>query len=454
MTITLIQPQYPHGSIDGFEGSKRQTYLPGGLLNLGSRLMAAGLKVRFLDLNHDRLSGLEDADVIGITCLGHSYIPEVGRVIAQIRKLGYARTILVGGEGVARLSTTDFQAWFGGHGAIQIKNDSDLTNVLGIAKVPTQYESTMVPMLESLSTGQRSRYLTTEFPLWLSQGCQFICRFCSAQKGQEEQYRTLTSLRAEASYIVRELVRFGHQQFTVYITNLDALQTPEKLEASLKLIKEICNEHRVTPHIRCLATSKMAYRAIQADPELPHRLRGYGLGIIAFGADGASEEAWKRQNKRHNKLSELRSVVTAFQAADVTVELLMVFGFTTDTIKDLWAALQFSFSQAIGGAVIRPYLAKSRTPSAPETWEDGHPEVETFRQNAELLRRLDYAMMGSPETHPNRWQRYASNTAYLLLICALAPFGQCPTSPLMPVPEQGMLRLLAQVFNRLMPHDR
>ena len=81
--IVLFQPRYPHG--------KSQCYLPGGLMNLGSRLLQAGCQVFFFDLNFTDFKSAEvgrallRADYIGFSVLGHPYIPEVRANIAYLR---------------------------------------------------------------------------------------------------------------------------------------------------------------------------------------------------------------------------------------------------------------------------------------------------------------------------------------------------------------------------------
>src|SRR3989344_2979516 len=99
MKIALVQPRYPHG--------KAQIYLPGGLMNLGSRLLTAGLEVELFDMNlaHSPLYP-ESFDVIGFSVLGPPYIPAVISAVRRLRAYTYTGKlkIIVGGEGVARLT--------------------------------------------------------------------------------------------------------------------------------------------------------------------------------------------------------------------------------------------------------------------------------------------------------------------------------------------------------------
>ncbi len=452
MKITLIQTKYPHGG-----GRKQQIYLPGGLMNLGSRLMAVGMNVAFIDLNNDRwqnhLHDLNTSDVIGFTVLGAPYIPEVIKVIREMRKACMPQKILVGGEGVVRLPPEDFDRWFAGLNAVQIRNDADITTHCKIDPftLPSMYETSMVPMLRQLSVQKLFEYFGREWCLFMSQGCAFNCSFCAASKARKEQYHSLGAIREEIEYIASFLEEIGEKDLHIYLSNLDAFQTPQELESRLKIVHEICMRYGITPHVRCLATSRCTFVACQKDPKLPVRLRGYGLEVVGFGADGADETAWKRQHKEHNSLSEIEIAVAAMEKSGIKVELLMVVGFIEDGFDAMWKALKFSFWQARKHRTIRPYLAKSRTPSG--TWQRGDAIVEGFQKDPTSLRRLDYAMLGSKQTHPRRIQRWMANGVYLTIIGLLSPFGKCLTRPLLPEPN-GFGRWIAELVNAWMPVDR
>ncbi|MBX4198730.1 hypothetical protein KW800_00395 [Candidatus Parcubacteria bacterium] len=450
MKVFLIQPRYPHG------WKKPQTYLPATLMNLGSRLLNIGIEVGFTDLNHSTLeehaSALRMSDFIGFTILGMPYVSDVVQMIKDLRGQGFTQPMLVGGQGIARVEPAHFERWFGGLGAIQIKNDLDMAQACGInpASLQSHFDTSMVPMLKRLPDSELRKYLTSEFAIFTSQGCIFNCAFCSAAKGQKEQYRSLATFTEELEFVCGYLENIGHKELRLYLTNLDLFQTPEMLEVFLGRIKEITQLYDLTPRLRGLATSRFTFRAIQADSGLPKRARECGLECVAFGADGANEETWRRQNKRHNSLSELESICTSMQAAGITIELFMVMGFPDDKFRNLWPGVKFSLRQAMKGRVIRPYLAK-QTPGG--NWPQGDPIVEKFLSRPELLVRLDYSMIGSPHSHPNRVQRWLANSAYLAVIGSLVPFGKCPTTPLIPVP-QGLGAGVAETLNKWMPFDR
>ncbi len=450
MTV-LFQPRYPYG--------KPTVYLPVGLMNLGSRLLGRVAEILFFDLNFVRIDAdeitpaLHKADVIGFSIIGPPYISEVIGDIRALRTMGFHQPILIGGEGVTRMHPQHFLRWFSGLGTvIQIRNDEDIKHAFGITSLPSAFETSMVPMLERLSETSRRRYLTSEFSLFMSQGCKFGCGFCAAAKEQREMYRTHESLRDEVTYICGYLQTIRHGELRVYLSNLDAFQHPKELEGHLRVISEIADAHAVTLHIRCLATSRCTVEAVRADFSLLGRLRGYGLRTVAFGADGADERSWKRENKSHNQLSELEEARVAMQKAGITVEFLMVIGFQDDDLLALWHDIVYSIRKALQGVILRFYLGKSKTPSG--RWPQDDPEVEAFLRDSSLLTRLDYAMVGSPETHPRWRERWMANITYLGLILFLTPLGRNTTFPLLPVPRKGMGKWLVQYVNRLMPFDR
>src|SRR3989344_2044662 len=299
MKIALVQPRYPHG--------KAQIYLPGGLMNLGSRLMHAGLEVDLFDRNLDPLPDHHKYDVVGFSVLGPPYIPSAIAETRKLRARGFTGRVLVGGEGVARLEQSDFGCWFG-TSCTRIANDSDLARELG-PNVPSMYETSMRAMLEKLPIKRQRLYLTREFGLFMSQGCKFNCLFCAATKRSPEMYRSLASLEDEMRYVCEMISGAGQKQLECYLSNLDCFQNVHHLEPRLQAIARIAVEHGLAVSIRALATSRCTTEACAKDPDLPRRLRSYGLRIVGFGADGADDEVWKRENKRHNNIGELRLAV-------------------------------------------------------------------------------------------------------------------------------------------------
>lgn len=428
-------------------------------MNLGARLLKFGAEVKFLDMNlvttDDLAHEAKWANIVGFTVLGAPYIPQVMeyiKVIQALRDQGVNVRAVVGGEGASRLKRSDFENWLGDFvdGVMPATKRGDFPLFPGT--IPSMFETSMGPMLETLNETQQELYLGREFCLFLSQGCKFNCAFCVAAKARPEAYRDMDALKDELETICRIKQKLGHRKIEVYLSNLDGLQSPKRLEESLSIFAQTARAYKLEPFARCLATSRCSKEATDADPELLERLRDYGLHTIAIGADGASKETWARQRKTHNNESDLLVVIDRFKNAKIVPEILMVCGYQSDTLKDLWAVVAFSFREALRGAVIRPYLAKSELPGG-EAWTDDSQSVVSCRKDAKLLKHLDFAMFGSSETHPNWKNRLVANICYALVTYPLMLVGKCPNRPLFPVPR-GFMKWPTELLNRLIPFDR
>ncbi len=451
-SIALFQTRYPYG--------KSQYYLPSSLINLGSRLMRLGITVSLTDLNIDRLDSdvverrLQEAEVIGFTVVGPPYIQGVIETIHWLRLHGWHQPVVIGGPG-SWIKAIDFKGWFGHLTNVHQADTNERTEqILGIApgRLVSEYQTSATPMLRTLGHDSLKRYLTREISLFTSQGCGFNCGYCAAKKDQPEVYRELAAVEDELRFICTFLRSIGHRHLHLYLSNLDLFQTPASLEAIHQLIDRVSRSYGIRAHTRGLATVSFTAAACRKDPGLATRLRALGLEIVAFGVDGASVKTWHRQGKRHNSFEKIEASIAAMKLARIKVELLMVIGFDDDTEESYPANFSYSLRQAWRGMVIRPYLGKSRTPSG--DWPEDNPMVEEFRRNVSLLQRVDYAMIASPETHPDPEIRRKANLVYLGLIAILAPLGRCPTRPLFPVPKRGLGRWFWSLVNRLMPFDR
>ena len=441
MNTLLIQPRYPHGG-------KRQTYMPYGMMNFASRLIAAGVQVQIFDLNLDELNERDVlwADVVSIAVLGTPYIVGAIELVQKLRSGGFTGQILVAGQGVARFNRVAFDQLFSGR-AIQAHEEFEFTQIF-VVSLPDQEVTSVEGALKMLSPERRASYLSQEFPLYLSQGCRFNCDFCAAAKHRREQYRDLTVLAEEIDYIASELERIGHYKFEAYLSNLDTFQNPDQLENALKVIHERCQRSGIEVRLRCLSTMAMFAHAARKDPGLPGRLRDLGLKIVAFGADGGDERVWARMGKRHNSLETLREAVEAAQQSGLEVEILMVIGFRNDDALAMYRALKLSLDWAKRGCVLRPYLGK------PPIDHMGADELKVYVENPELILNLDYAAFGSKNTHPSRLQRWMVNATYLAVIAALTPRGLNTTFPIIPLEGSRARHALAHAINRFMPADR
>lgn len=458
--ILLINPAYPHG--------KPQVYLPTGLLNFGSRLLAIGNEVTLWDMNlvqEEKLNTVSSFDTICISIVGAPYIPSARRYVSTIIESGFNGIIAIGGQGVARMKNADFRTFFPQQQASQYSENrienrsgggigSNIKQVLALnQEPPSEFDTSMAPMLEKIPEEQLLKYLSQEFSIFTSQGCKYNCQFCQASKAMRETFRSCASLTEELIYIFRLLSKHGQKTVTMYLSSLDTFQNPEKMEEQLQAISSICTRFKIKPIIRGLSTSRSAIQAHSTDPEIIKRWKTYGLQTIAFGSDGASEDDWERQNKKHNSIGEIEDAISICREAHIVVELLMVIGFQDSKISDLYAALLFSLNHALfNRCVIRPYLAKTKTPGG--NWSHNSNQEQKFLSDPDTIIRIDYAMLGSKHTHPSIINRWTSNIVYLAIIGMLAPLNLCATRPLVPIPKKGLRKIIASKINQLMPFDK
>ena len=135
--------------------------------------------------------------------------------------------------------------------------------------------------------------------------------------------------------------------------------------------------------------------------------------------------------------------------------MLMVFGFPEDTSRTIWKTVWLSLTAILkyNNVIVRPYLAKSAVPGN-EGWKTKNETVEAILTNYHRFYNLDFCVIGSSLTDPNRRHRWESNAAYLLICGLLTPLGKSTTYPLLPQGESGLYGKIATVVNRLMPFDR
>lgn len=456
--ICLIQPANPW---------RVEVYLPGTIVNLGARLLeAGGYEVTILDFN---LTGLSDtrtreillsSDRIGFTVLGTPIIPRVRELVLELRKLGYSRPVLVGGEGVTRLTHEQFDQIFPHdvYGDVRhVANDEDLRRALDITlkRIPGRFEVSMRPMLERLPPDLLKAYFSREFCLFTSQGCVYNCDFCAASKGRREEYRDLDRLMDEVDCIASLMKGYGLHEMNVYLSNLDGLQTPNKLEEALQIAHSVAAKRGVGFRARMLATTKLTKRAVERDPNILLRLRRYGLHTIGFGVDGVSETVWKRLHKGHNSLTEYEFCRAACTAANMRVEMLMVVGFSNEGWRDSLAAILYSIKNAYGEhrVIVRPYMAKEDVPGS-KKWQEDEAARERFLSDPERLRHQEYTMFLTESTAPDWKHRLWGNLTFGTLLLTMIPAG-LSTYPIIPPPRRSKIGgVLVRTFNRLMPPDR
>ena len=446
MKIHLIDLQYPYG--------KQRVHPNGSLLGASAQLIAQGYEVTYTDLNmvEELHIPYNVGDVWGISAYGAPYIPEA---VAFARKYSeYDLSILVGGQAIEGLSREQFASLFAGTKAVQILSTDDVVSLCGEA-TGNKHDFSLRLAFMNLSERYLDAYLRVEIPLWISQGCVYGCYFCAAKKRTEETFVRLYAFEETLEYLVSQAQKRNIDEISFYASSLDFFQNPQKIEKFLIVIRNIQETSGVKIRLRSLSCMKSFLRAKKEIPNFGELLKQSGMEAIGFGVDGADVSVWKSQGKNHNKQTDVEECLEYCTRIGIQPEVLLVMGFPEDTLSSLVNNVISAarYVRRWPQVMLRPYLAKSFVPGN-DDWKNNVVGVEVVLDNFELFYNLDFSAIGSSITHPRRWHRYASNTAYLTIIGVFTLLGKCDTPPLLPQGESGIYGKFSRLINRYIPADK
>ena len=450
-SMRLIKPKYPYG--------KDQVYFPSNLLLVAARLKEAGVQATVHDLNLHNLPDNLEEDSFGISVIGAPYVPGAKSLTERLRE-ETGKPVVLGGAIIEKLPPEHFERIFGRE-SVQVRTDTDLSSLVDISSLPSPYETSITPMLSTIPEKNLERYLANEFAFFIAQGCKFRCDFCAADKQRAETYRSSEVVADEIGALTEKAKEFGLTKMTMYLSSLDLFQSPQNLAEVLEVFARTSADSGVEYELRGLARIDSFLRALDRVPELYDLIPQSGVKVVGFGIDGTTEKVWKSQHKGQKSLSKIDEGFDKCTEVGITPEILMVMGFPEDTLGSLAKNYAYTVARAIThGAVARPYVAKQFTPGN-AGWNNPkyQREIEMLLDNPRLFVDLDYAIMGSPLTHPNPVNRVLSNMAYVALVATLEPFGRNATYPLVPrLHENGILsrvrNRVADYVNRVMPFDK
>ena len=455
-SVLLVNLAYPHG--------KSQTFLPGGIFNLGSRLMAKGITIGFKDLNFHSVT-LDTCSVyeaLGITIIGSAMIPQAMELVRRLQSEGYTGKFLLGGPLVETLSDEDAADLTSVLPDVEIiRTDLDLVGVFGPGLAPKQ-SVTMIPMLMQLASVDFQllvKYLEQEFCLYTSSGCVYKCAFCAAPENGHnsagrEKYRLIAAMDEEIRWICQFISQ--HSKVTtlkMYLSNLDAFQTYSEFIIALEMVNSVCAEFGLKPLMRCLATPHFVFINLKKGSEVGKKVQSLGLYEVGIGVDGLGPRYWKATNKVQNKMPEVLQAMLLLKEAGITCELLMVQGGRVDTFTMMLRSYLFCVWYACKGFTTRTYMAKE--PPGSLFWRQlPHTERLRYWQDPYLFMMLDFAMNAGEVTHPQWWKRVSSNLFFNLTVQTLRPFGKCTTNPLRALPLNPTKRSRVEKYNSQVPFDK
>jgi|TARA_Y100000310_G_C20647860_1_gene797661 hypothetical protein len=418
MKIDLIQPRHNYASQEG----QGHVYLPTSLLTAGARLLNAGIDVVFHDEN---IKPAEiTADYVGFNLLGAPYIPDVIRRQEEIREESGDKTFLVGGQVVSGLTPDQLKRLFG-NSTYNGNNDSTLASILGIdeRELESPERTSLIPAYEKLDDEIMREYLSREFSFYVSQGCKKACDFCAADKQRRESYRDYEVMEADLDYLAKRSERLGIDELSIYMSNLDVFQNPEKLLEFAYVVQNVkANNPNVNIKLRGLSRVDFFLNAKEKNPESIEELVKAGFDTVGFGVDGWGEKTWKKVKKGYKSEDEcIEAIRSAREDFGMTPEILMVFGHVTaddkESLQGAYAVTKKMVEEY--GAIPRPHVAKDFIPGN-KGWKS--PEyasaVESLLQNPESFQSLDFTALPSTLTHADEEMRELA-IQYFLQICEL-----------------------------------
>jgi len=346
----------PYGGIEEHWGQAP----PLGLLYLASSLLAAGVKVRVVDLNALRLGLKESVDLIGeskpqvIGISATSFQLRGAFQLAEVlrEKLGNSVTIGLGGvhlsvdpDFISRFQIFDF----GVVGEGEITFSLLVTKILSGEKVRGVFCGEPPSNLDELPFPARhlidaKRYFSGDkcATILAMRGCPYNCIFCSIKglRGQKVRFRSQKNVVDEMETITKSGTRrfwFVDDTFTV------------NKNYAIRLCEEITNrkldvEWWCETRIACV------------DENILKVMRKAGCIKISFGIESGSERI---RNNIIRKGFTNDQAIRAFNLCKkfgISTEAYLMVGFPTETIDDLCSTV--NFSGELGADTIGVHIAQ------------------------------------------------------------------------------------------------
>lgn len=305
----LVQPRY------------RQLTLP----VVGAELRAAGLEVEACDENVEPLDE-SDVDLVGITC--HAYnAPRAFAIADLFRRRGipvifggtfptvaphlvqpHADSVVVGElEGLASTLAADARA-----GRLR---------PLYRADAPPSLERTARPDWSLIDS---SRYLKFNFPVELSRGCRFACRFCTqGTLFPRPRVRSLADVE-------RDLAQHDHG--LVEVVDVNFLNDPAFFREAAPLLRD-------APGPGWMGQTTVADLA--ADPGLPERLAASRCRAVFVGVESITAAGLQSLDKGWSRPEAFLEAARRLREAGVLVQAGLVVGLDDENRSTFAAAARF-----------------------------------------------------------------------------------------------------------------
>jgi len=432
-SITLIQPRHIYAP-DPLDEKFGHIYMPTSLLTIGSILLNAHIDVSIHDENLNDF--VINNNIIGVNLIGSPYIPYAvdlsNKLEAKFGKKNYK--LILGGQVVSGLTDKQRQFLFGSD-SINGNNFDALSDILNIdkKKFVSPQKISLIEGYSKIDPNQLKLYLSTEFCLYLSQGCKFSCSFCGAHRSRfnyhtktfskcHEVYRDSNIILKDLEYLIQKSIDFGINKLNIYLSNLDLFQSPNLLlEFTLQVLNLRSKYKEFIINFRGLSNVRSFLRTHNNNSTLIHDMVKAGLYRIGFGIDGANPRIWKSTHKPQTLFECTETIRIARLVYGITPELLMVFGY--NNIEDE-NSLKHSFdflSEMIDlyNALPRPHVAKEIIPFSDAWFQEKNRDIVNKLLNYPILfQNLDFTAIPSEISHKDLVFRTLV-TEYYLKMCEL-----------------------------------
>lgn len=416
MNITLVQPRHVYAPT--FEEELLgHIYMPNSLLSFASRLISLGHNITLYDENIEKFN-LNNTNIVGVNMIGSPYINSIREIFIKAKIENNNIIPLIGGQGINGFSKNQLKILFGKD---ILYSDIELNKLLG--KLPSPENTSLIPAYNLISDNYFKLYLSTEFSLYLSQGCKYHCSFCAASKAMKESYRDINIVMSDLEYLTKKAISFELDKLTIYLSNLDLFQNPRELLTFVNHLTQLKKKYkRFSFIIRGLATSKSFLDCHKNFPKLIRDFKNNGLEKVGFGIDGATPQVWKAIKKpQNNSQDNINAIIISNQIYGIIPETLMVFGHNNfDTEESLKLAINFVEETHIKyKAIPRPHVAKDIIPGN-DGWRNPENKItiDYLIDNPLAFQMLDFTTLPNRITHKD--ENFANRvTESFLTICNL-----------------------------------